>query len=132
MKNKHLVFWILFPLGWTLITLFLIFFYDLTNGPLAVFIIQLIVLVAFFVVRLLFVNKKFLYRILTWAAFLSITIALIAFDQPVEKRKSAAYYKNPELINEPLVLNEGKVQGFYNVDKKVKVYAGIPYAKAER
>ena len=131
-KNKHLVFWILFPLGWTLITLFLIFFYDLTNGPLAVFIIQLVVLAAFFVVRLLFINKKFLYRILTWVSFLSITIALIAFDQPVEKRKSAAYYKNPELINEPLVLNEGKVQGFYNVDKKVKVYAGIPYAKAER
>lgn len=131
-KNKHLVFWILFPLGWTLVTLFLIFFYDLTNGPLAIFIIQLVVLAAFFVIRLLFINKKFLYRILTWAAFLSITIVLIAFDQPVEKRKSAAYYKNPELINEPLVLNEGKVQGFYNVDKKVKVYAGIPYAKAER
>ena len=83
-KNKHLVFWILFPLGWTLITLFLIFFYDLTNGPLAVFIIQLVVLAAFFVIRLLFINKKFLYRILTWAAFLSITIALIAFDQPIE------------------------------------------------
>ena len=136
MKNeankKHLVFWILFPLGWLLITAILIFLYDLMNGPLPFFIIQLVVLIAFLVVRILFINKKFLYRILTWAAFLSITIGLISFGQPYEQRKSAAYYKNPELINEPLELNEGKVKGFYNVDKKVKVYAGIPYAKAER
>ena len=136
MKNeankKHLVFWILFPLGWLLITAILIFLYDLMNGPLPFFIIQLVVLIAFLVVRILFIDKKFLYRILTWVAFISVTIGLIAFGQPYEQRKSAAYYKNPELINEPLELNEGKVKGFYNVDKKVKVYAGIPYAKAER
>ena len=131
-NNKHLVFWILFPIGWTLITLFLIFFYDLANGPLALFIIQLVILVAFLVVRILFINKKFLYRILTWAAFISVTVAILAFNKPIETRKSAAYYNNPELINEPLLLNEGQVKGFYNVDKKVKVYAGIPYAKAER
>ena len=131
-NKKHLVFWILFPLGWLLITAILIFLYDLMNGPLPFFIIQLVVLVAFLVVRILFINKKFLYRILTWVAFISITIGLIAFGQPYEQRKSAAYYKNPELINEPLVLNEGKVRGFYNIDKKVKVYAGIPYAQSER
>jgi len=131
-KKKHLFFWIAFPIGWTLITLFLIFYYDLANGPLALFIIQLLVLVAFLVIRILFANKKLLMRLLTWIAFISVSIVLITFSNPTYERKSAAYYKNPEKISEPLQLNEGKVQGIYNVDKKVKIYAGIPYAKAER
>ena len=131
-SKKHLFFWIAFPIGWTLITLLLIFYYDLANGPLALFIIQLIVLVAFLVVRIFFINKKLWMRLVTWAAMICVSISLIAFSQPRYERKSAAYYDNPEKINEVLELNEGKVQGIYNVDKKVKIYAGIPYAKAER
>ena len=131
-KNKHLLFWILFPIGWSLIALFLFFYYDLANGPLVWFILQVLALVAFFVVRVLFRNKKILFRLLTWAGFISLTISFIAFDQPIVSRKSAAYYKNPEKINEPLVLNQGKVQGIYNKDKDVRIYAGIPYAQAER
>ena len=38
-NKKHIFFWIAFPIGWTLITLLLIFYYDLANGPLALFII---------------------------------------------------------------------------------------------
>lgn len=131
-NRKHIFFWIAFPIGWLLITILLIFYYDLANGPLALFIIQLIVLLAFLIVRIAFINKKIWMRLSIWIAMIGVSVTLLAFSQPTYERKSAAYYKNPEKINEVLELNEGKIQGIYNVDKKVKIYAGIPYAKAER
>ena len=131
-NKKHILFWILFPLGWLVITALLVFYYDLANGPEWLFVIQIIVLIAFFVIRLLLLNKKIWMRLLTWLGFISLTIGIIAFNKPAITKKSAAYYSNPEKISEILELNEGKVQGFYSQDKKVKVYAGIPYAQAER
>ena len=131
-KNKHLVFWIVFPIGWTIITLFLIFYYDLANGPLIWFILQLLLLVAFFLIRVFFRDKKAWMRLLTWAGFIAVTIAFIGFNKTPYVKKSAAYYDNPVKIEEVLELNEGKVQGIYNEDKTVKIFAGIQYAQAER
>ena len=134
MKNtgKHLLFWILFPICWTIITALLIFYFDLANGPLIWFILELVFLAAFFAIRVLFRKKKAWIRLLTWAGFIVLTISVMAFDKPYAKKKSAVYYDNPVLIEEPLQLNEGKVQGVYNEDKSVRVYAGIQYAKADR
>ena len=131
-KNKHLFFWIAFPIGWALILAFVLFYFDMANGPLIWFILELSLLVAFFVVRVLFRSKKKWMRLLTWVGFFSTTIGIMSFNQTPYRKKSAAYYKNPVVINEPLQLNQGKVQGFYNEDKSVQVYAGIPYAQAER
>ena len=131
-KKNHLVFWILFPIGWMIITAFLIFYYDLANGPLVFFILQLILLVAFFIIKVLFRKKNFLIRFLSWVCFLGLTISFMSFSKPTTERKSAAYFKNPEQISEILELKQGKVQGFYNQDKSVRVYAGIKYAQAER
>ena len=131
-KKNHLLFWILFPIGWAIITAILIFYFDLANGPLIWFILELVILAAFFVIRVVFRNKKTWIRLLTWAGLIVLTINVMAIDQPYAKKKRAVYYDNPVLIEEPLELNEGKVQGVYNEDKTVKVYAGIPYAKAER
>ena len=130
--KKHLLFWILFPIGWTLITTILIFYFDLANGPLIWFILELVLLVVFFVLRVLFREKKKWIKLTTWLGFIVLTISIMAFDKPTEKKKSALYYKNPTPIEEVLELNEGKVQGYYNEDKSVKVYAGIQYAEAER
>ena len=116
-SKKHLLFWILFPIGWLLITALLVFYYDLANGPLFLFIIQLVILVAFFIVRVLLKNKRFWMRLLSWVGFISLTIGIIGFNKPSVERKSAAYYKNPELISEVLNLNQGKVQGFYSQDE---------------
>ena len=134
MKNndKHLLFWILFPIGWTIITAILIFYFDLANGPLIWFILELVFLVAFFAVRVLLKREKAWIRLLSWAGFIVLTISIMAFDKPYAKKKSAVYYDNPVLIDDVLELNEGKVKGVYNEDKSVRVYAGIPYAKAER
>ena len=131
-KHKHLFFWIAFPIGWTIISALLIFYFDLANGPLVWFIVELVFLVAFFLVRVLLREKKFWVRLLTWVGFIGLTVGVVLLDQTKYVRKSAAYYKNPVKIAEPLQLNEGKVQGIYNVDKTVQIYAGIPYAQAER
>ena len=131
-KKRHLLFWILFPIGWSIITALLVFYFDLANGPIVFFILELVLLVAFFIARVLFRDRKLLIRLLTWVSFIALTVAFVSFSTPTTVRKSAAYFSNPEQINEVLELNEGKVQGFYNQDKTVRVYAGIPYAKAER
>ena len=131
-KKRHLLFWILFPIGWSIITALLVFYFDLANGPIVFFILELVLLVAFFIARVLFRDRKILIRLLTWVSFIALTVAFVSLSTPTTVRKSAAYYSNPEVINEVLELNEGKVKGFYNQDKTVRVYAGIPYAKAER
>ena len=53
-EKKHLLFWIIFPIGWTIITAVLIFFFDLLNGPLIWFILELVFLAVFFAIRVLF------------------------------------------------------------------------------
>ena len=131
-KKKHLFFWIAFPIGWSIITAIALFYFDLANGPLVWFILELVFLAAFFVVRVLFRDKKFWVRLLTWVGFISLTVGVVLLDQPEYRRKAAFYYKNPVVIAEPLQLNQGKVQGFYNEDQTVKVYTGIKYAQAER
>ena len=131
-KKKHLFFWIAFPIVWSILTSLAIFYFDLANGPLIWFIVELVFLAAFFAVNVILVRKKIWIRLLTWVGFIGLTIGVIIFDKPTVERKSAAYYKNPVKITEPLVLNQGKIQGIYNKDKTVKIYAGIPYAKAER
>ena len=131
-NKNHLLFWILFPIGWTFLTAILIFYFDLTNGPLIWFILELVFLVVFFVIRALFINKKVWVRLLTWAGFIVLTITSMSCSKPQPAKKSAAYYDNPTKIDEILELNEGKVQGIYNEDKSVKIYAGIQYAQAER
>ena len=131
-KRLHLVFWILFPIIWTLITAILIFYFDLANGPLIFFILELVFLVIFFAARVLVRNKGFLMRLLTWVGIVVVTIPIIIFNHPSEVRKSAAYYNNPTKITELLTTTGGKVQGIYNKDKDVEIYAGIPYAQAKR
>ncbi len=131
-KHKKLVFWIVFPICWTLLSAVIIFYMDFANGPLIWFILELLVLVGLFVARVLMANKKKRYKLLTWGVFVLLTVAILSFDQPKHIRKSAAYYANPVLIEKPLTVSGGKVQGFYSEDKKVEIYAGIPYAKAER
>ena len=131
-KDKHLLFWIIFPIGWTLITAILIFYFDLANGPLVWFILELVFLVIFFLIRVLLRREKAWVRLCSWAGFIVITISIMAFNKPSVAKKSAALYKNPVLVENVLKLNEGKAQGFYSEDKKVQVYAGIQYAQAER
>ncbi len=131
-KKKHIAFWISFPIGWSLLSAVLIFYFDLSNGPLVWFIFELIFLVALFVLRVLFRDKKKWVKLTIWGGFIVLTISAMGFASPSTAKKSAAYYDNPVAIEQLLELNEGKVQGVYNEDKTVQIYAGIKYAQAER
>lgn len=131
-NKKHLAFWIAFPIGWTLLSALLIFYFDLSNGPLVWFIFELLLLVALAVLRILFRDKKKWVHLTIWGAFIVLTISVMSFSKPIEAKKDATYQDAPAKVEDVLHLNEGDVQGYYNKDKTVKIYAGIQYAQAER
>ena len=127
--KKHLVFWIVFPIVFLLICAFVIFYMDLANGPVVMFVLAIILLLGFLVGRILLLNKRFIYRLLTWMVFIGLLVLLIMFDRPVVREKSIAFYKNPTSTN-VIETNNGKIEGLYNEDKSVMMFGGIPYAKA--
>lgn len=129
MKNKHLVFWIAFPIIYLLISALVIFYMDLANGPVIMFILSIILLLGFLVARILLLNKRFIYRLLTWMIFIGLMALLILFDRPIVREKSIAFYNNPTSTN-VIETNNGKIEGLYNEDKSVMMFGGIPYAKA--
>ncbi len=129
---KRLLFWIIFPICWTFLTLLAIFYFDLSNGPLIWFILELVGLAALLILRILWRKKLFLRRLILWAGFIALTITCVGFSNPSVEKKKAYYYDNPIYVETPLNLSGGQVKGVYSEDKKVEIYAGIPYAKAER
>ncbi len=129
MKNKHLAFWIAFPIGFCLITLLLLFIFDLLNGPVALFVVEIYALVGLLFSSILIINQKKRFRLIPWGVFVTITALLIGFSKTTIERKPAALTHNFEKT-EVLTLANGKVQGAYSKDKQVEIYAGIPYAKA--
>ena len=131
-NNKHLAFYIIFPIVMILIIAIFIFYFDLANGRIIWMVLEGVVVAAFITTRIIFRDKKFWVRLLTWVGFLSLTIGVLVLNQPVTTQKSAVYYSNPKYISEPLELHNGKIKGIYNEDQTVQIYAGIPYAKAER
>lgn len=111
------------------ITAFTLFYFDLANGPLICFILELIFIAAFVSLRIIFRHKKFVIRMIPTLAFILSSAILIPLTKPTTERWRAVNYSNP-VKTEVLSLENGKVQGVYNKDKTVQIYAGIPYAKA--
>ena len=128
MKKKHIAFWIIFPIAFALISAILVFYYDLANGPLICFILQLVALVGFFVARVLLRDKKVGFRLIPWGAIIVVSAVLIACARPAISAYPAVTHANP-VVTEVLTLRDGKVRGVYSEDQKVEVYAGIPFAK---
>lgn len=127
--KKHLAFWIVFPIIFILISALLVFYLDLANGPLICLILEIILLATFFVSRVLFINSKFTKRFILWLLFIGCNTLIILMAHPSVGIKSAAYYDNPTKT-EIMSVSEGKIQGVYNEDSSVRIYAGIPYAEA--
>lgn len=128
-KGGSIAFWILFPILTLIFSGIVIFYFDLANGPLYLFIIECVCLGLFIVSRIVLRHQKFVFRMIPTLSIVVITALTIGFARPSIERKSAAYYSNP-IATEVLTLKNGKVQGVYNQDKKVEIYAGVPYAKA--
>ena len=127
--KKIIIFWILFGLFFSLISLILLFYLDLANGPFACFIMMIVLLFGFIVLRIRFRNKGLPIRLSLLFGFIFLVLFDLVLAKPGYENRSAVLNSNP-LATEVLELNDGKIQGVYNEDATVEVYAGIPYAKA--
>lgn len=128
-KGKKIAFWIVFPIVSLIISALLIFYFDLANGPIICLILECIFLVSAITVRIILRNKKFIIRAIPTFALILSNLILLPLTKPSVQIKSAAYYDNPTKT-EVMHLENGDVIGVYNEDSKVRIYAGIPYAKA--
>ena len=128
MKTKDILFWIFFPIISLLITGLLVFYLDLANGPLFFFILEIIVLVAAITMRIILRHKRFVIRMIPLLSVIIVNIILLPLAQPSVERKRATFHSDFEKT-EVLTLKNGKIQGAYNKDKSVRIYAGVPYAK---
>lgn len=128
-KGKAIAFWIIFPLLTLIFGAVMIFYFDLANGPLYLFIIECITFGLFIIFRIILRNRRFIVRMVPTISLFVVTVITVAFSQPATIVKPAYYYSNP-VMTETLKLKNGSVKGVYNEDKKVEIYAGIPYAKA--
>ena len=128
-KGKAIAFWIIFPILTLLFTGIMVFYFSLANGPLFLFILECIATGLFIIWRILLRNRKFYLRMIPTLALLFVTVITVSLAKPIVEKKSAAYYDNP-VATETMQLKNGLVQGVYNEDQTVEIYAGIPYAKA--
>ena len=107
-KKREIAFWIIMGVISVLITLLTLFYFDLANGPLICFILELIFIAAFVSVRIILRNKKFVIRMIPTLAFILSTSILVPLTQPVTERWRAVNYSNP-VKTEVLSLENGKV-----------------------
>ena len=127
--TKKIVKWILFAVLFSLLTLLIVFYLDLANGPMWLLFDELAAIILFIVALIVIPKNLKLLRVGAILAFTVITIVTFVLAKPSVERVKAVNDKNPEKT-EVLTLANGKVQGVYNSNKTVEVYAGIPYAKA--
>ena len=125
--KKHIAFWILFPIIYVLLSLIIVFYLDLTNGPLFLFIIEVFLLVLFFISSVLLINKRKLIRAIPFAVILVLSIFICAISKPVVRAYRVVNGKAKE--TEVLTLKNGKIKGLYTLDEEIEVYGKVPYAK---
>ena len=127
-KGKKIAFWIVFPLISLILATIIFFYLDMMNGPIIVLIIEAFVFASFVIFRILLKNQKPLIRTVPSLAFILVSFITLSFAHPYEKsiRALDSFAKERPIIE----LTCGKAQGLLTKDEKVKVYAGLPYAKA--
>ncbi len=128
MKAKKIVFWTIFAIILTIYTLFIIFYLDLANGPLGLLIFEIFLISVYVIVRILIRHTKIHKRLLITFGFIFMNIIVIISAHP----KVGTIYAVSQNATKTDILEveAGKIQGVYNNDESVMVYAGIPYAKA--
>ena len=67
--KKEIVFWIIIGILSVIITAFTLFYFDLANGPLICFILELVFIASAITWRILLRHKRFLIRMIPTVAF---------------------------------------------------------------
>lgn len=128
-RKRHIAFWIAFPIGVALITIVTLVFLDLANGPLYVLPLALSCIIALVVSSVLLRNRRMGWRLIPWGAFILSMSVVVSLAKPAIEVYPAVTHSHPE-ATATLHIANGDIRGVYSQDKKVEVYAGIPYAKA--
>lgn len=126
--RKQVAFLSLFSLFSIFLFAIILFYMDLANGPLVLFILELIAFVGFIVSSILLMNKRKLIRMIPFLSILAITALFFILSKPKTEYKRATRGNTKE--TEVLTLKNGDIKGLYTEDFDVEVYAGIPYAEA--
>lgn len=126
--RKQVAFLSLFSLFSIFLFAIILFYMDLANGPLVLFILELIAFVGFIVSSILLMNKRKLIRMIPFLSILAITALFFILSKPKTEYKRATRGNTKE--TEVLTLKNGDIKGLYTEDLDVEVYAGIPYAEA--
>ena len=114
-----------------LIGVLYIAFLELSKNVIAGWIVGIIATVAMVVYRSCFYKKVSGAKglLLAFGIFAAVLVINYALTRPPVGRVPAVDNKNPD-VTEVMTIPQGQLTGVYNEDHSVKVYAGIPYAKA--
>ena len=101
---------------------------ELSKNTIPGWIAAALIFAAFFIIRPVFVEKKWYFRLCTWLVLALLLFINFKLTYPPYRQVPAVSNKDPE-ITDVVSVTEGDLTGVYNEDKSVEVYAGIPYAK---
>lgn len=126
MKIKKIIFVILSALIFAIMLAVL----ELNKNTVWGFVLLLLVTAGFYTAHRFIVKRKnkWYLRLCVWLAWLSLFCGVLFLTWPPVQAVPAVSVKNPEKT-EIITLSQGDLQGVYNADKSVEVFAGIPYAK---
>ena len=126
MKVKKVIFVIISAL----IFIFMLAVLELNKNTVLGFILAAVAAAGFYAAHRLIVKKKNKWYLkgAAWLIWLMLFSGVLFLTWPPVQNVPAVSVKNPEKT-EIITLEQGQLQGVYNEDKSVEVYAGIPYAK---
>ncbi len=115
----------------TLVTLIYLAVLELSKNVIAGWIVGILAGICFVIYRAVFYKKTngSKYLIAAWCVFLLVLVLNYFITQPPFKRVPAVDNKNPDETG-AVSIAQGDLTGVYNKDHSVRVFAGIPYAKA--
>lgn len=103
---------------------------ELNKNTLWGFALTLLLTAGFYILHRVIVKRKdrWFLRLLSWLLWIVLFSGVLILTWPPVQAVPATDAKSPE-TTEIISLSKGKLQGVYNEEKDVEIYAGIPYAK---
>lgn len=103
---------------------------ELNKNTILGFGLLLFIIIDFYVMHRLVIKYKntWYLKLLVWAVWILMFGGILMLTYPPTRAVPAVDVSDPQKT-EIISIEQGKVQGVYNADKSVEVFAGIPYAK---
>lgn len=103
---------------------------ELNKNTVWGFVLLLCVTAGFYILHHFLVRRrnKWYLKLCVWLGWITLFTGTLFLTWPPVQAVPAVSVNNPEKT-EIVTLSQGGVQGVYNADKSVEVFAGIPYAK---